>query len=215
MSWSVLLARARGWHRIVLALLKEACCQLEQLNPASNEDVAHQYLVPASQVRDAEGEQNRVRSQILPSQDDAMRQDHCLPTATEWVSKLLLSPAENSVWVGTVGSTFFAGDATNSSIWKRQKLQGMELRSSVLIDRRALKQQNYDAAFRNFVSMLLDVKRFARLNTVWCYVVSQQVYLITARLYNCTPFKLKTEDSSLKTEDLRLKTQDIQDSSFC
>ena len=58
-------------------------------------------------------------------------------------------------WIGTVGSTFWSGDATNSSIWKRQKLQGLEVRSTLLVNRRALGDELYDQAFRIMKSMSL------------------------------------------------------------
>ena len=58
-------------------------------------------------------------------------------------------------WTGTVGSTFWSGDATNSSIWKRQKLQGLEVRATLLVNRRALVDELYDQAFTIMKSMSL------------------------------------------------------------
>ena len=149
LSWAVLLGRVRAWHNTVKTLLGAVTFQLKYF---SQKEVTHD-LVASSDVQDGETTQ---QPPPLPSQDDAVRTDHGLPTDTEWVSMLNIRTQDGIQWSGLVGSTFFASDATNSSIWQRRKLQGLEVRSMVLLNRRALQMEDYDKAFKTMKCMSLE-----------------------------------------------------------
>ena len=54
-----------------------------------------------------------------------------------------------------LGTTFFSGDATNASIWQRQKLQGLLVNTSQITDWTALSHEDYDHAFTGMTAMSL------------------------------------------------------------
>ena len=150
-TWATLLGRTRAWYKIVNMLLIELCRYWAQGNDVSFD------LVPAGEVHDIK---RKDRTPTPPTQwqtqDDAIRDDFGLPCSSSLLSSLTVKLNQSDLdWIGTVGSTFWSGDATNSSIWKRQKLQGLEVRSTLLVNRRALGDELYDQAFRIMKSMSL------------------------------------------------------------
>ena len=56
-----------------------------------------------------------------------------------------------------LGTTFFSGDATNASIWQRQKLQGLLVNTSQVTDWNALSREEYDQAFTGLTAMSLVI----------------------------------------------------------
>ena len=56
-----------------------------------------------------------------------------------------------------LGTTFFSGDATNASIWQRQKLQGLLVNTSQITDWTALCREDYDHAFTGLTAMSLVI----------------------------------------------------------
>ena len=157
LAWAVLCGRTKSWHQMVMQLLQELCCLLaNRTNPSTS-------LVPAGELEDHSTANRRSDDVVnVPTQDDAVRIGFGLPTASEWCSKLTLSgiPGFDDAnhmfgWTGTVGCTFWSGDATNASIWQRKKLQGIEICSAVLVDRRALQRETYDEAFTTMKCMQL------------------------------------------------------------
>ena len=56
-----------------------------------------------------------------------------------------------------LGTTFFSGDATNASIWQRQKLQGLLVNTSHVTDWAALSCEDYDHAFTGMTAMSLVI----------------------------------------------------------
>eukprot|EP00435_Cladocopium_sp_Y103_P052304 s292_g16.t1 len=149
LSWAVLLGRVRAWHNTVKTLLGAVTFHLKSFS-FSEKQVTND-LVASSDVQD--GETTQQTPPPLPSQDDAVRMDHGLPTDIEWVSMLNIRTNDGIQWSGLVGSTFFSSDATNSSIWQRRKLQGLEVRSMVLTSRRALQLEDYNNAFKTMKCM--------------------------------------------------------------
>ena len=155
LAWAVLMGRVCSWHHTVLALLKYVTWYLKTHSPQMVSDA----MVPTSEVKNAKPQKTVQMPATIQSQDDAIRKDHLLPTEDEWVSRLIATPdstAYGATWSGVIGCTFFASDATNSSIWQRKKLQGLEVRSMVLVDRRALQSEDYQDAFRTMKCMHLD-----------------------------------------------------------
>ena len=155
-SWAVLLGRTRSWYKVVMGLIRYGCQNLQKDHRSISFD-----MVAASGVRDLEDdvEQKSPNESVsVLTQDDAIREDFGLPSGPALLSQLIVNERHTDMnWVGFVGSTFWSGDATNSSIWKRQKLQGIEIRSTLLINRRALGEESYDQAFRITSCMSLDI----------------------------------------------------------
>ena len=56
-----------------------------------------------------------------------------------------------------LGATFFSGDATNSSIWQRQKLQGLLTTSALMVDWKQLEACCYEKALKRMKSMSLGL----------------------------------------------------------
>eukprot|EP00435_Cladocopium_sp_Y103_P040918 s3058_g11.t1 len=53
----------------------------------------------------------------------------------------------------SLGTTFFCGDATNSSIWQKQKVQGLLVSTSLITNWKALEETWYDDAFIGMTAM--------------------------------------------------------------
>ena len=155
MAWAVLLGRTRAWYKTLMTLLKEVCQHMVN-NAGAPSSFA---LVSASEVTDLSNKRRRsstVGVADLPTQDDAIRADFGLPSASSWVSQLTVSLSQTELhWDGVVASTSWAGDATNSSIWQRQKVQGIEIQTIVLTNKRALVEEQYDLAFKSMACMSL------------------------------------------------------------
>ena len=107
------------------------------------------------------------------SHDDALCRDLQLPLLGSVLSAR--SPMVSSITnqegttVFSLGATFWANDATNSSIWQRQKLQGLMVHSSIMVDWHALQREDYATAFRTLKAMSLHTtwhifSLFGRLN---------------------------------------------------
>ncbi len=150
-TWATLVGRTRAWYKIVTMLLIDLCAYWANSNHISFD------LVPAGEVHDiGEKKDTPTPPTQWQSQDDAIRDDFGLPCFSSLLSSLTVKLNQSYLdWTGTVGSTFWSGDATNSSIWKRQKLQGLEVRSTLLVNRRALVDELYDQAFTIMKSMSL------------------------------------------------------------
>ena len=161
LAWALILGRIRSWHIIVKHLLKYVCENVASVTTS---------IVPASSVRDLDDDDDdnkntsRKSQRLNPidatvqTQDEAIRKDHDLPSACEWVSLINLPVSEveyTGAWNGIVASTFFCSDATNAAIWNRQKLQGLEVRCMILVNRRALDKQDYATAFKTLKCMFL------------------------------------------------------------
>ena len=155
MAWAVLLGRTRAWYKTLMTLLKDVCQHM-----VNNAGVTSSFaLVSASEVQDLSNKRKGSSTSgvaNLPTQDEAIRSDFGLPSASSWISQLTVSLSQTELnWDGVVACTSWAGDATNSSIWQRQKLQGIEIRTIVLTNKRALVEAQYDVAFTSMVCMLL------------------------------------------------------------
>ena len=78
----------------------------------------------------------------------------------------------------SIGSTFWCGDATNSSIWKRQKLQGMLLSSSFMTNWAALSREEYTSAFTTMKSMYLSLSQLTSDYSCFCFINSCAVLAV-------------------------------------
>lgn len=182
LAWALILGRTRAWYRIVLQLVQYVCDYYANHQPSLSLNI-----VSASEVRDVDDDTGV--SKIPPTQDDAIRNDFGLPSGPALVSSLNVTLAHKELdWQGLVGSTFWSGDATNSSIWKRQKLQGIEIKSTLLVDRRALCSESYDKAFRIMNCMFLGSFIFETC----CSVVSSCCRCDIMHVVMCCDFQKPT-----------------------
>ena len=92
---------------------------------------------------------------IVKSHDDAICEDLGLPLfysdATRSLAKLYCTNGKQFY----IGATYWSGDATNSSIWQKQKLVGMLTKSILLSDLEAIRTLDYGKAFSVLKAMYL------------------------------------------------------------
>jgi len=142
-SWALVIARSRAFHELLFLFLRYVHTRREQSVDSAaipNEDT----LVATSDV----GASVFVLDGRVRSQDEAIAIDCGLP--------LPISAHQRDVFQSfNVGATFFSGDATNTSIWQRQKLQGLETSTSFLVSVDALSKGNMAGAFLRFRQMSL------------------------------------------------------------
>ena len=139
--WAVNVARARSWHHIVYNRLAEVRSVQDDISIGerlASEEV-EQSVVPAFANP---SESFMPKQPMFPSQQESICKDLGLPGE---------KAARPDAW--HVGSTFFCGDATNSSFWQRQKLQGLEVASSVVTNIEALNSLDYKRAFNTMWSL--------------------------------------------------------------
>ena len=101
-------------------------------------------LVPATEGR------NMQRVTGVQTQDDMLCQTFNLPLldSLDDLSKMASTDGHRSL-----GTTFFCGDATNSSIWQKQKVQGLLVSTSLITNWKALEETRYDDAFSGMTAM--------------------------------------------------------------
>lgn len=152
LCFAVILARVRGYHDMVYALLKH-------LRAKRDEMVCGEQLyrdgadLPANSLAPFALPSSIIADELpLPSQDEAVRADHGLPPFDGVIGCMMQCGNERTAPYA-MGLTYFSGDATNSSIWQRQKLQGLEASSAVLVDQKALASCNYASAFSTLSCM--------------------------------------------------------------
>lgn len=98
----------------------------------------------------------------VTSHEEAMCKDLGLPVPSEDGSAhALLSSVVGGSTASrkpfALGATFWSGDATNSSIWQKQKLQGLMTISAIMIDWQQLVVGEFGKAFKRMKCMLLDL----------------------------------------------------------
>ena len=131
--WGLWLGKARVWHDIVYQRLNHVRALQDARD--SNEHTARPSSNTAIVVDDDHPPVNH--SELQPFCEDLKIPTNVTPNA----------------W--NVGCTYFSGDATNSSIWQRQKLQGLEVVSSMVVDVDALSQSDYKKAFNRLQTLIL------------------------------------------------------------
>ena len=146
LTWALLLARSRCFHDCfykLLHLLREKEDEAAQnVQDAGNAMGEGQLVLAADGSR--EGEAGDTAPNV--SEEVALRQDLGIPAAGD---------VSSEHFKFQMGATYWCGDATNSSIWNRQKLQGLEFASGVLCSLKALKELRTDKAIRTWRGMPL------------------------------------------------------------
>lgn len=143
--WAVCVARVKLWHKIVYMRLAEVRSVQDDI--ATGERLAAENAVHSV-------DQSVVQRPTCQGAPSTFR----VPSQMELICKDVQLPGENHAKTNSwhVGSTYFSGDATNSSFWQRQKLQGLETESSILVDIDCLSNLNYKDAFKTIWSMCLS-----------------------------------------------------------
>ncbi len=149
-----LLARAALFHQLVYGLLTFAANL--QTGKYIYDECENQRTLDAemqSQIVDATTIQtgSSVNNNGL-SQDEVSCSCFGLPRigSIEEVTKMVSPGSEGSFMIG---ATSFSSDATNSSIFQRQKLQGLIVTSSVMKDWEKLQKLEYHDAFASLTSL--------------------------------------------------------------
>ena len=157
LCWAHMLSKSKCFHDGIYLLLR---CLRQWLDQSMGSDV--QEREDASlQIVERQREIEEKYGRQVTSQDNACHDDLGLPRVVaeqsqmpQWL-RLHCPDTEGIDGTFTLGCTFWSGDATNSSIWNKQKLQGLEFSSSIMVDWPALRQNNLQQAFRTLSGMPL------------------------------------------------------------
>ena len=142
LCWSHMLSKSQAFHNGMFLLLR---CVRQWLGDRMQEEVPAQQEAPLQLVM-AKTQNTSSISREVANQDQACHDDLGLPRAVvmqeqvpDW---LRLRCPETAGVSGTLslGLSYWSGDATNSSIWNKQKLQGLEFASSLMVNWPALQQ---------------------------------------------------------------------------
>ena len=150
-----LITRTVTFHRILYLLLEQlASSQRHHCGTQSEPDARVGRSIVSVSVDTSTLRLNET--ECIKSHDDALCQDLQLPPLSSFLAERgpMVSSGDKTVY--SLGLTFWANDATNASIWQRNKLQGLMTWSSIMIDWHALCQGNYADAFRSHKAMHLS-----------------------------------------------------------
>ncbi len=166
-----IMVRARFFHRIIFLLLDRVARVQDQDQPGrpSTQSRSQSDMPDHSENQAALVVHSASMSLGLGtmSHDDAICKDFDLPFLTTSLSAC--PPMTSSGYPTTIfsiGCTCFSGDATNASIWKRQKLQGLMVTTSVMVDWISLCQTKYRDAFKTMNWMFFGQKKSHRDESV-------------------------------------------------
>ena len=170
-----LIVRTWFFHRIMYALLK----QLSEAQQSQGRPVPPPAVQAGMQahaiVQHNVGEADREN--VCKSHDDSICEDVGLPLLGDHIayrSPMVASATDEMVSTPfSLGATYWCSDATNSSIWKRQKLQGMLATTGIMTNWSALQREEYQNAFTSLRSMWsgCDFGNCVRLSMLSMYTV--------------------------------------------
>ena len=166
-TWAHIVSRCRTFNQASAYLLHRLrtwmdFCKEAEVNAQNDADAA-----TAAQQQIALREKELEDASAVKSQDSAIMSELHLPIlpapgqgdAGSCLRKLRGMPKCSNQRGGpstfALGATYFCGDATNSSIWHRQKLQGLEVSNSLLVNWVDACAGNLKGAFRTVPCMLL------------------------------------------------------------
>lgn len=183
-----IMIRARFFHRIILLLLDRVARVQDQDQPGppstqSRSDMPdHSENQAALVVHSA----NRISGLGAISHDDAICSDFDLPFLNTPLSACPpMTSSGDPTTIFSIGCTCFSGDATNASIWKRQKLQGLMVTTSVMIDWMSLCQTKYRDAFKTMNWMFFGQKKIIVMKVFvvgWCWCLSGMCSILSLTL---------------------------------
>ena len=153
-----IMVRSIAFHRITGLLLKRLAQfqSSDDVPPGHHQQMGDGQTMSLSLVQsDTDGA--GVLGHWVPSHTNAMCNDLGLPLVeTVFSANTPMTSSGDSTSLFCLGCTFFSGDATNSAIWKRQKLQGLMASSGLMTDWNALRNGNCRAAFKTTSWVCLD-----------------------------------------------------------
>ena len=148
-----LIIRTHTFHQMMYyLLLKLASMQDPAHSPDGRPPDADSADAPAFQLVSLDPGSQAHEVPCL-SQDDMICAELGVPSTNDPQTFPNMLPRTSSKSI-SLGSTYFCGDATNSSIWQCQKLQGLMVKSSWVTNWTALEQRHYDDAFTSQTTML-------------------------------------------------------------
>lgn len=152
-----LVARTMAFHKMVYSLLESfATRQRRANNPLEDEGDAIPDTIPDDSLDLVPATFNQqIQTDINSSQDDMICAVLGVPPASSADPQAFANMVSQHRKPGLLGATYWCGDATNASIWQRQKLQGLMVQSSLVSDWSALTNLDYDAAFTTQTAMSL------------------------------------------------------------
>ena len=157
MVWAHVLARHRCFHDYAFAL-RRCLAQWLRMSGARVDGDRGSGL----QLVVHDGAQQNVAEPQLASQDAALHADMGLPCHTEGdqASSAAMTccgrqgrQVHDGPQTFALAATYWCGDATNSSIWHRQKLQGLEFATCFMVSWKALCANQLSKAFRTWRGM--------------------------------------------------------------
>ena len=147
----LLITRAIVFNKFLASLLKQVCAieaQTKDEDDGSNTQDREKPLDTSALMLVPRAETGLRSSANIKSHDDAICHDLGLPLFhSDPVQSLASLRCDHEYAQYFIGCTYWAGDATNSSIWQRQKLVGMLTKSVLLRDVQALTNEDYLKAF--------------------------------------------------------------------
>ena len=170
--WSVLVARTGAFHDVMKFRLRSLARMFDAMQaPNAGSDDQQEDCQRANPASLVEAEQSSYHCSDL-----ALMHDLGLPEEVDEHDHASQQPHQPSSWlcmgrggnntdtngdltsVFCLGGTAFSGDATNSGIWRRNKLQGLLLSSACMIDSRHLfSETDYFKAFAFHTTVLLGL----------------------------------------------------------
>ena len=164
--WSILVARTVCFHRIWLKVLRQMAEHMKGRQAHRHSDPTTHQLCQRGEPHSSSSSLTPTLSSGVPSEDQMIEQDlgfpsiACLPFPT-----LTQTDTEHFL----VGGTLFSTDATNTSMWRRHKLQAVLVESNLLTNRDLLSSSNAAHAFVRHRAVLLGVN--SRTQRYWFSLV--------------------------------------------
>ena len=183
--WSVLVARTGCFHEMIKHRLRAlatiyACMKKAAAEQKGRSDInaTHALVSAVQQTSGSElhddisrfGEENVVSSDLglVPSSADGDGPSSSSSSVQDTVSRWFCTGSGGGVAseqlerVFCLGGTAFAGDATNSGIWRRNKLQGLLLTAACMTDSVSLSHPTeYMKAFAFHTTVILELHTLA------------------------------------------------------
>lgn len=150
--WSAVCARSRAFHNLVFTRLESVASLFEDLQTIANSqgDDDHDVVCLKDSAQFQSFASSTCVNQVASEKDYIERDLGFAPTyQLSWM--FCRANHDQNTRLSTMfclGGTFLSGDATNSSIWRQSKLQGLMVQSSLLTNVSALEHETeYANAF--------------------------------------------------------------------
>lgn len=171
--WATICARSRAFMNLVFSRLEAAASIWAELKSLEAARGIQELTCPGPRVSLQEfGPLENKLSLVpdIPSERDFIERDLGFSPSFQLPSMLPEVKNVDNVDISSlycIGGTFFSGDATNSSIWRQSKLQGLLVQSSLLTNSHLLGHSTeYANAFSMHMNMWLGMYQ-ANINCRW------------------------------------------------